>query len=463
MTKPSLRVLKFGGTSVQDAPALRRLVAHVAGAPSARTLVVVSALAGVTDELLSLVEAALAAREVTARLAALEERHRAVARELTIDDDATLVALREIFARLERALGGVTALGEASPRTRDLVVAQGELLSSRLIPRLVGAAQAGPLPYVHAPELLRTDARYGSAAIDWRATREACARLEPRFEREARLVVGGFVGSAPDGSTTTLGRGGSDYTAAVLAAALGAEALEFWKDVDGLLTADPRLVARARLVPELSYGEAAELCYFGAKILHPETMRPAVENGIPIEIRNSRFERGASVDGPLRGTRIVARPDGEAGLKSLTLKRGVTALHLGSTRMLGAAGFLKSVFDVFAAHDVSVDLISTSEVSVSLTLERRPSEELLHRLRAELSHVATVAASDDNAVLSCVGEGLRRTPGLAGRIFGALDEVNVRMISQGASELNLGLVLADADGPEALRRLHRAFFEGDLP
>jgi aspartate kinase len=266
-------------------------------------------------------------------------------------------------------------------------------------------------------------------------------------------VTGGFFGAAPDGSTTTLGRGGSDYSAALLGAALhdagaAVEAIEIWTDVDGILTADPRIVRTARIVPEVGYAEAAELAFFGAKVLHPATIRPAVARGIPVRVRNT-FRPGAG------GTTVRAEVPG-AGVMALAMRTGVVALFVGSPRMLLAHGYAARVFAVFDRHAAPVDVIATSEVSISITVDARaPIDDLVR----DLSEFAEVSVLRDLAVVSVVGRKLRSTPRVAASVFAALGDINVVLISQGASETNLTFVVQASDAPEAVRRLHREHFE----
>ena len=270
----------------------------------------------------------------------------------------------------------------------------------------------------------------------------------PMLERGHVGVTGGFVGAASDGQTTTLGRGGSDYTAALLAAALPSSSLEIWTDVDGLLTADPRIVSHARVLPSISFAEAAELAYFGAKVLHPATIRPAVRRGIPVRIKNTFRPE-------LKGTSILRDVEG-IGVRAIAARRGTTALFLSNPRMLLAHGYAARIFGIFERHRVPVDVIVTSEVSVAITVNEDALVEALVRELRELVEVEVVRGL---AVVTVVGKGLRTMPGVAARVFGALQEINVIMISQGASDTNFTFVLAEGDLAPASLRLHQEFFE----
>jgi aspartate kinase len=445
-------VLKFGGTSVGSAERISdvaRLVRKRRGDPC---LVVVSAMAGVTDLLVGLKNSSKsrerAATEST--LAELEGRHRAALDGLALPEGevrSCAVAIDEEMRRCRELSLGI------SLRTSDALLAIGELICSRLVAAALRAGGAEAV-WIDPREVLATNASHGAAVADEKETAVRVAmHVAPHLAAGRTVVTGGFVGAAPDGSTTTLGRGGSDYSAALFGAALHdigrtVSRIEIWTDVDGILTADPRVVPAARLVPEVSYPEAAELAFFGAKVLHPATIRPAVARGIPVAVKNSfRPECPGTVvrqDVPGNGVRAVA------------MRRGVTALFVGSPRMLLAHGYAAKVFSVFEKHGVPVDVIATSEVSISITVDEKASLEGVVR---DLSEFAEVSLLPHLAVLSVVGQGLRSTAGVAFRVFGAVGDVNVVLISQGASDTNVTFVVDGNDAPEALRRLHREFFE----
>jgi aspartate kinase len=451
-------VLKFGGTSVGTAERIRdvaRLVGTRGGDPC---LVVVSAMGGVTDILVGLKNSSSGRKKGDAE-AALDElaaRHRAALDGLALsasESRACAAALDEEMRRCRELSLGISLLEEISPRTSDALLAIGELMSSRLVATAL-RARGTEAVWVDPREILATDATHGAALADEAETaRRVAARVLPELAAGRVAVTGGFVGAAPSGATTTLGRGGSDYSAALFGAALkdaGREVgvIEIWTDVDGILTADPRLVPAARLVPEVSSAEAAELAFFGAKVLHPATIRPAVARGIPVAVKNTFRPQGP-------GT-VVRQAAAGTGVRAIAMREGVTALFVGSPRMLLAYGYAAKVFSVFERHRVSVDVIATSEVSISITVDgKAPLEDIVR----DLSELAEVSLLRHLAVVSVVGRGLRSTAGIAGRVFAALGDINVVLISQGASDTNLTFVVAEADAPEALRRLHREFFE----
>jgi aspartate kinase len=304
-----------------------------------------------------------------------------------------------------------------------------------------------PAVWVDPRSVLITDHNFGAALPDEPAIAAAAKQITPLITAGNIPVTGGFVGAEPGGQTTTLGRGGSDYSAALLGAALHAAAIEIWTDVDGILTADPRLVKNPRPVAAISHDEAAELAFFGAKVLHPATIRPAVKLGIPVWIKNSFNPAGA-------GTEVRAAAPGE-GVRAIAARRGCAALFIDNPRMLLAHGYAAKVFAVFERQGVPVDVIATSEVSISVTVDAAAP---LEALCAELSGFAEVSVLRDLAVVTVVGQKLRSTPGIAARVFGALQGINVVMISQGASDTNLTFVVAAAETGPAVRRLHDAFF-----
>ena len=449
-------VQKFGGTSVADPEAIQRLIQIVRDARSRDgrgPAVVVSAMSGVTDALLGVAAAAGGGRveDALTRLDQLRERHIAAARALAAQDakgplGQQIGAQFDDLTALARALA---VLREVSPRTLDVVAAAGELLSSRIV--AAALADAGvPSEWVDARRAIITTGDH-TRALPLATETDAALRASVRAVVDAGRVpvLGGFVGSTVDGHTTTLGRGGSDYSAAIVGAGIGAREIQIWTDVDGMLTADPRVIAAPRLVPQLSFAEAAELAYFGAKVLHPSTILPAVERNIPVRILNSR-----KPDGP--GTTITAEPPpGATPLTALACKRDVTVVDITSSRMLMAYGFLRRVFEVFERYTTAVDVVTTSEVTVSVTVDdRRHLEPIVE----ELSEFSQVAVDHEMALLCAVGDRLRNEPAIAARAVGVLEEVPLRMISQAASRRNITVILRQVDLPHAMNRLHEEFF-----
>ncbi len=448
-------VMKFGGTSVQDAAAIMRAAEIVSGRLDRSPVVVVSAMARVTEALLGIADAAKARRidEASEGIRELLERHITTARELLGEwQDSALSVERELqsqFAELENLARSVGTLGELTPRSTDAIVSFGERLSSVIIAeafRLRGIQ----IELTDSRDFIITDDRFTRAAPDMQeTTRRTRAALEPIVKSGRVPVTQGFIGSTAEGVTTTIGRGGSDYSAALIGAAVGAEAIEIWTDVDGLMTSDPRIVPDARRIRVISFAEASELSYFGAKVLHPSTVLPAVECGIPVHIYNTH-------NPGCEGTLIVAAPRPSRNLiKSIAFKRNVTIVNVTSTRMLMAYGFLRTIFDVFDRHQTSVDVVTTSEVSVSMTLD---NTDRLEAIKQDLSGIGEVTVEREKAIVCVVGDNLKFTPGVAARLFQAIDNTNVNMISQGASEINLTFVIDESDVDRVVRRLHDVFF-----
>ena len=459
--RPRIVVMKFGGTSVEDAAAMLRTASIVAGrlAKGLSPVVVVSAMSKVTDQLLACAGAASAGRgdregalEIAARL---RLRHLETAEALA--SAQRLSALREDIGRafdsLDELVRGIAILGELTPRTADLVVSYGERLSSVMV--TAGFAEQG-LASVHvdAREVILTDDHFGKASPDETATESALtAKVLPMIEAGKIPVMGGFIASC-HGVTTTLGRGGSDYTGALVGGGLHAGAIEIWTDVDGIMTTDPRICPDALRVRTISFEEAAELAYFGAKVLHPATILPAVQKNIPVWVLNSRNALN-------EGTVITAMPPACASpFKSIAVKKRLTIIDIVASRMLLAHGFLKLVFDVFDKHKCAIDMVSTSEVSISVTVDSR---EALPAIGAELSKLADVKFEGNKALVCLVGEDIRGQSGIAGQVFGAISHINVRMISQGASEINMSFMINEEDVEEAVRALHLQFFRSPDP
>jgi len=433
-------VMKFGGTSVEDAAAIDRSCSIVGERISRKPFVVVSALGGATNGLLEAGNLA-ANGEMRAAMAIadrLEQRH-----------SELLPSTAEHFVRLRELLKALSAIGEFSLRTQDLIAAYGEVVSSLIFTDRVQRLGFDAV-HVDARQCMITDDRFGKASPLRDLT---TARLEeiarPSLNSGRVVVMGGYIGATKLGMTTTLGRGGSDYSAAIAGAALNAEEIQIWTDVDGLMTADPRIVAEAWKVKEISFEEASELAYFGARVLHPLTLLPAVEQNIPVYILNSRKPKGT-------GTRITrqARPCRNL-IKSIACKRGITIVTVSSSRMLMAYGFLKALFEVFDRHHTSVDMVATSEVSVSLTLD---NVSWLDAIVEDLKSLGEVEVATNMALICLVGNNLKYTPGVARRAFGSIADINILMVSHGASNINSSFIVDQNDADSAIQKLHADFF-----
>lgn len=453
--------MKFGGTSVEGATAIQNAARIVAERQALRPVVIVSAMAGFTDALLASVQQASAANgagDASGAASALEKHfdrhHRVIDALLTSEAPRMRLLVDESRLEITELLYTVAAKADQELRNpksfSDAVASYGERLSAALLAAVLVDNNVSATA-VDSRLCVITDDDYGSAAPLFEETfRRTQAELQPLLDSSCVPVLGGFIGSTMSGNTTTLGRGGSDYTAAIIGAALTSEEIQIWTDVPGVLTADPRVAPKARTVPKLSFEEAAELAYFGAKVLHPKTLQPAVERNIPVRICNSRAQEGGS-------TLVVAETEkSPQTVKAIAHKTGVTTLQVTSARMLGAYGFLRALFEVFDKHRTAVDVVTTSEVSVSLSLD---DTSALPSIVAELEKLGSVNVEEKRAILCIVGEGLRSTPGIAARIFSTISDINVSLISQGASRINLTFAVEESRAREAVIRLHREFFE----
>jgi aspartate kinase len=447
-------VMKFGGTSVADPDAINRLIGIVrqqaknGGVPT----VVVSALAGVTDTLVAVARMAEDGEtdRAAAELHALRDRHVAVATAITSDSRKAVVShVEHEFDELIGLVHALAVLREVSPRSLDAVLAAGEVVSSRIVAAALTDHRL-PAEWVDARKVLVTDAEHNAAAPDMAETEERVRdRVAPIAAAGKIPLLGGFIGAAGSGATTTLGRGGSDYSAAIFGASLDADEIQIWTDVDGMLTADPRIVPQPRLVAQMSFAEASELAYFGAKVLHPSTILPAVAKNIPVRILNARRPENT-------GTLITSngRAPG-AELTAIACKRDVTVIDITSTRMLMAHGFLRRLFEVFERFKTPVDVVTTSEVSVSVTVD---DTRRLQAIVDNLRNFAEVACEREMAIICAVGENLRSDVSLFGRAVTALERIPLRLVSQAASRRNITFVLRDSDVPHAMVRLHETFF-----
>ena len=445
--------MKFGGTSVGDVAAFERVFHIVSTQIERRPVVVVSAMTKVTDALLAAFETAKKGEfaEAFASLDPHFDRHTEVARHYIPDG-----APNEFNGELDFARGELSdLLMRVSRRSlplqmlKDAVVSYGEQLSSRLLTEVLKSKGINARQ-VDSRRLIVTDDEYGAAQPIVDETNELVRlELDPLIGGREVPIMGGFIAASRSGETTTLGRGGSDYSAALIAAALNANELQIWTDVTGVMTCDPRICGEARTIPVLSYEEAAELAYFGAKVLHPKTIKPAVDHGIPVRVCNT-FE-------PSEVGTMVLGESGEAPnkIKSIAHKKNITILRITSARMLGSYGFMSAVFQVFERYRTVIDVISTSEVSIALTLDNTAEVE---KIAAELGRLGDVEVEPGYAVICVVGEGLRASTGLASKIFSTIDNVNIALVSHGASAVNLTFVVREEVVGDVIKKLHSEFF-----
>ena len=449
-------VIKFGGTSVGDADRVANAIDIVAERQHLRPVIVVSALSGVTNDLVAASEAACAQkpRDVAEIIRRVRMRHEDVALHLVQQKsdffETFIKQLSKQIDEIDTILRGIALLGEITPRAKDKVVSIGEKLSSVLFTYTM-MMRSLPGEHVHSEEVIWTDDRFGGATPDMELTTQHARRvLVPLLERNRIPVMGGFIGRTEAGATTTLGRNGSDYSAAVVGAAIGADEVQIWTDVDGLLTCDPRLVPGARVIDLISFEEAAELAQFGAK-LHPRTLEPAREANIPVRVLNTH--------NPASSGTLITRTGAASsmGPRSIARKRGVTMVHVTSNKMLGTHGFLAQFFGVFGELGISVDLIATSEVSVTVTVdEKHDIDELVKRLQK----LADVELYDAQCIIAVVGQNVMSDARVGARVLEALGNMPVKMMSLGRSGLNLSIVVDDVNADDAVKQVHQALFEG---
>ncbi|MFA7627334.1 MAG: lysine-sensitive aspartokinase 3 [Candidatus Kapaibacterium sp.] len=442
-------VMKFGGTSVKDAEAIKRTVNIVKNRQSS-SFVILSALSGVTDNLIEICNYLENRKPQDAEriLEHIRSRHVKLSDELGVASVCTSY-INAICDELLRVIFALDVIGEISAKSKDMIFATGELLSSFIVAEYA-KSQIDSLVFVDTRNLICTDSNFNCAEVDINNSKSKIFDFLTEYGKDYDVfVAGGFIAADHSGSTTTLGRGGSDYSAAIIAECINADRLEIWTDVDGILTSDPRLIENAMLLKEISYAEAAELSFFGAKVLHPKTIHPAVEANIPVYVLNSYKPDG-------KGTLISNNSPYSKMIKAIAFRRNITIINISSNRMLGAYGFLAKVFDVFLMNETSVDLVTTSEVSISLTID---DDSNLSNIINDLSTFATIDVWRNKAIISVVGEGIRETAGIAAKFFGALSGLNISMISMGASEVNLSIVLDESILESAVQLLHKEFFE----
>lgn len=447
----SFVVAKFGGTSVADYDAMNRSADVVLADPNTR-LVVLSASAGVTNLLVSLSEG-LEATERFVKLDAL--------RKIQFDILERLQNPNVIREEVERLLENITTLAEAaslatSSALTDELVSHGELMSTLLFVEIMRERNV-QAQWFDVRKIMRTSDRFGRAEPDVEALAELTnQQLAPRLN-EGIVITQGFIGSEAKGRTTTLGRGGSDYTAALLGEALHATRVDIWTDVPGIYTTDPRVVSAAKRIDVIAFEEAAEMATFGAKVLHPATLLPAVRSDIPVFV-------GSSKDPKAGGTLVCKKTENPPLFRALALRRKQTLVTLHSHNMLHSRGFLAEVFGILARHNISVDLITTSEVSIALTLDTTGSTStgdtlLTQSLLIELSELCRVEVEENLALVAIIGNKLSRACGVGKEVFGVLDPFNIRMICYGASSYNLCFLVPAEQAEQVVQKLHQNLFE----
>ncbi|MFW6337608.1 MAG: aspartate kinase [Alkalispirochaetaceae bacterium] len=463
-----MKVMKFGGSSVADANRIRSVVSIVSGQQTEETALVLSAMKGVTDLLISAAtKAAAGDRSYREEYERIVTKHRETVGELLSDSDELGRESERVELLLEELgdlLHGVELVQECTPRTLDVIVSFGERLNCGVVAAYM-RSQGAPARMVDARELILTDNTHGSAVVEFGRSYELIERRFTALEGEIPVITG-FIASTSDGVTTTLGRNGSDYTASLVGAAIRAEAVEIWTDVDGVLSADPRVVPEAFVVPEISIQEAMELSYFGAEVIHPFTMVPAIERGVPLWIKNT-------LNPEARGTRISdAPPPNDRPITGVASIENVALINVEGGGMMGIPGMASRVFAAMAHAGVNIIMISqaSSEHSICLVVRQNEVERALRGLRRELEYELKRRQIDDFVhipgleIIAVIGANMRGTPGISGRLFSALGDegINILAIAQGSSEMNISFVVQSTERAHTLRTVHRAFFgEGE--
>ncbi|MDP2625150.1 MAG: lysine-sensitive aspartokinase 3 [Candidatus Peregrinibacteria bacterium] len=441
-------IMKFGGTSLGSGERITNAAQIVATRKTQNPVLATSAMSQITNTLIATAEAALTRKESTVRknLKLIRAQHFTVAKR-----ENTRTEIEKLIQKLEYLCEGILMIGELSPRSLDLISSYGERMSSWL---MVEALESIGLKAQRfdSQDLIQTNDSFGNAEVEWKTTtRQIKKALEPAIKKGIIPVVTGYIGSTKNGETTTLGRGGSDYSAAILGVSLNAAEIQIWTDVDGMMTADPRVVSTAKMLPQVSFQEAAELAYFGAKVLHPKTIQPAVESNIPVRILNTMNPKST-------GTTIVkSSPTTKNTIKAIASKKNISIINICSTRMFGPFGFLARIFNTFAKHEVSVDVVATSEVSVSVTVEDGSfSKELIR----DLEKFSNTKVTRNQTLISVVGNGLKDDYRVEAQVFQALAKAKIsnELISKGASQINLTFLVPTKNAERTVKTLHEALF-----
>lgn len=438
-------VMKFGGTSVGSADSIKSVAEIAALYKDKKPVLVVSAVGGITDKLIEAAQTAFSKGIVD--IEDIEEKHKTILNELKLDNklvDKELNELRDI-------LDVIAKIKDNSNKIMDIVCSFGERMSTRIVAAYFNSIGMKAKNFDAYDIGIITDSNFGSAEPLPFAEKKIKENLS---KVDCMPIITGFIGKNEEGQITTLGRGGSDYTAAIVGAAIDAEEIQIWTDVDGMMTSDPRVVKEAKTIPKISFNEAAELATFGARVLHPKTILPAIKKSIPVKVLNSFNPVSA-------GTTILSKTENSTEVvKAISFKKNITLLNINSTRMLLAHGFLAKLFEVFNKYKISVDMISTSEVNVSLTIDSINNKEGLNKAIEELREVGEVTVEENKSLICLVGNGMKNTVGLAARIFSAVgkNSINIDMVSQGASEINFGFIVDGNDAEKAVQCLHKEFF-----
>lgn len=447
--------MKFGGTSVANFEAITRTIFIVGGKLDQKPVVVVSALSKVTDLLYRISDAAVSKDSSLTKelLAELRQRHLSLACELLeqnpVQKESAVARVNAICDQLDALANAVCAVGELSDRNKAIIISNGELLSSTIICFAMNA-KGIRTNWIDARNMMVTNDDYlKGEPVESEIVERVPGMIAEAYKGMDAVITQGFIATNLKGEQTVLGRGGSDYSASLIGMAIDAERIEIWTDVDGVRTADPRYVQNTKYLEKISFEEAAEMAHFGAKVLHPLTIEPAVKKNIPIYVLNSTNPSG-------KGTAILRNEFIEDGVKSVSFKENIRVINIFSMRMINTSGFLRRVFEIFSENKVSVDLISTSEANISVTVD---ASQKIDRVVAELSEFAEVIVDEDKAQVSVIGKNIVRLNGMLKRTFAPLKRTNVYMISQGASFVNISFVVDREELNEVVQDLHDHLFD----
>lgn len=440
-------VMKFGGTSIGTVKAIKQTAKVIQSKLDQKLIIVVSALAGVTNHLIDLANSAKSCKGYRTKLKCIEDRHLKVIKELGLDKK---LVVKE-FSNLHAALKGIACLKELTPRTLDKVMAVGEICSAKIVAAYLEKLGVGAKAHNAWDIGIETDSVHTKATLNKKSYQKIKKSLG-KLNQNNVPVITGFIAKDDKGEITTFGKGGGDLTAAIIGAALKVKEIQIWTDVNGVMTCDPKVCKKAKSISKMSFREAGELAYFGAKILHPASIQPAMKQNIPVIVKNTFNQK-------FPGTKVVCKKAGKTLVTGIALRKNITEITLESSRMLNAPGFMYQIFKVFHEEEASVDLVATSEVSVSLTLDEKI--EHLEVIEKKLAKLGKVSIKQNHSIICIVGDGVKDNPKLKGEIINTIAQANIpiKMISQGASSINIGLVVEDKNAVKAVRLLHRKFVE----
>jgi aspartate kinase len=439
-------VMKFGGTSIGTAKAIKQTAKVIKSKLGQDLIIVVSALAGVTNQLIDLANLAKDCKGYRSKLKEVEERHLKIIKQLSLDEKLISKEFRELHA----ALKGVACLKELTPRTLDKVMSVGEICSAKIVAAYLNKLDIEAKAHNSWEIGIETDSVHTKATLNNKSYQKIKKNL---VKLKHVPVITGFIAKDDKGEVTTFGKGGSDLTAAIIGTALNVKEIQIWTDVNGVMTCDPKVCKKAKSINKMSFREAAELAYFGAKILHPASIQPAMKKNIPVIVKNT-------FNPSFPGTKVVCKKSGKTLVTGIALRKDITEITIESSRMLNAPGFMYQIFRVFHEEEASVDLVATSEVSVSLTLDEK--SEHLEVIEKKLANLGKVSIKQNHSIICIVGDGVQDNPKLKGEIINTIAQANIpiKMISQGASSINIGIVVENKDAEKAVRLLHCRFVEG---